>query len=209
MNFICLHSQNNLVEQAIAQEFSSFHDTNFLMLKDICSLDEHLTENNIFIFNSRFVNELQDINVNYADKICEELGRLFKIIKMMIGSLQRADKTGKFIFITTNPGISHATAFPISPIYDEAIHSLVRSLAKEFKSAQIAFHGICLEPVFEMIDQCELRDYRKKMKVYAMQKSPLRMAALISLIKSLVVADFRLTSGNILYIAEGLDQVNF
>jgi hypothetical protein len=209
MNFICLHSQNNLVEQAIAQEFSNFHDTNFLMLKDICSLDEHLTENNIFIFNSRFVNELQDINVNYADKICEELGRLFKIIKMMIGSLQRADKTGKFIFITTNPGISHATAFPISPIYDEAIHSLVRSLAKEFKSAQIAFHGICLEPVFEMIDQCELRDYRKKMKVYAMQKSPLRMAALISLIKSLVVADFRLTSGNILYIAEGLDQVNF
>lgn len=209
MNFICLHSQNNLVEQAIAQEFSNFHDTNFLMLNDICSLDEHLTENNIFIFNSRFVNELQDINVNYADKICEELGRLFKIIKMMIGSLQRADKTGKFIFITTNPGISHATAFPISPIYDEAIHSLVRSLAKEFKSAQIAFHGICLEPVFEMIDQCELRDYRKKMKVYAMQKSPLRMAALISLIKSLVVADFRLTSGNILYIAEGLDQVNF
>lgn len=209
MNFICLHSQNNLVEQAIAQEFSKFEDTDFMMLKDSCLLEKHLTENNIFIFNSNFFNELQDVNINYADRICEELCQLFQRIKMVIGLLQRADKTGKFIFITTNSGISHATAFPISPIYDEAIHSLVRSLAKEFKSAQIAFHGICLEPVFEMIDQCELRDYRKKMKVYAMQKSPLRMAALISLIKNLVVADFRLTSGNILYIAEGLDQVNF
>ncbi len=209
MNFVCLHSQNNLVEQAIAQEFSKFEDTDFMMLEDNCLLEKHLTENNIFIFNSRFVNELQDVNVNYADRICEELGQLFQRIKMIVGLLQRADKTGKFIFITTNPGISHATAFPISPIYDEAVHSLVRSLAKEFKSAQIAFHGICLEPIFEMIDKSELRDYRKKMKVYAMQKSPLKMAALICLIKNLAVADFRLTSGNILYISEGLDQGNF
>ena len=122
--------------------------------------------------------------------------------------MRREDKRGKFLFITTNPSISHLSEFPISPIYDEAVHSLIRSLAKEFKSVHLAFHGICIEPIFEMLDKNELRDYRKKMKVYAMQKSPIKLEVLMAFIKNLALTDLRLASGNIFYIAEGLDQVN-
>ena len=59
-----------------------------------------------------------------------------------------------------------------------------------------------------MLDKNELRDYRKKMKVYAMQKSPIKLEVLMAFIKNLALTDLRLASGNILYIAEGLDQAN-
>ncbi len=236
MNFICLQNHKNLVGDAILKEFSPLLNTEVAVLQDSCSEENNaiapqqdpnltslffedgrfeemvkirLTENNIFIFNSKFINELQEVSINYSDKICDELNNLFRTIKALISVLHREDKKGKFLFITTNPGISHSCEFPISPIYDEAVHSLIRSLAKEFKSVQISFHGICIEPIFEMVDKSELRNYRRKMKVYAMQKSPIKLAVLVSLIKNLALIDFRLTSGNILYVAEGLDQVNF
>ncbi len=234
MNFVCLLNHKNVVGETLLKGFSELLDTEVAILtnstasldnlKDGQSFDSNflsisndnfeelikskLKDNNIFIFNSKFINELEEIDINYSDKICGELNHLFRTIKALINILRREDKRGKFLFITTNPSISHSSKFPISPIYDEAIHSLIRSLAKEFKAAQVAFHGICIEPIFEMLDKNELRDYRKKMKVYAMQKSPIKLEVLTAFIKNLALTDLRLASGNILYIAEGLDQVN-
>jgi len=234
VNFVCLLNHKNVVGETLLKGFSELLDTEVAILtnstasldnlKDGQSFDSNflsisndnfeelikskLKDNNIFIFNSKFINELEEIDINYSDKICGELNHLFRTIKALINILRREDKRGKFLFITTNPSISHSSKFPISPIYDEAIHSLIRSLAKEFKAAQVAFHGICIEPIFEMLDKNELRDYRKKMKVYAMQKSPIKLEVLTAFIKNLALTDLRLASGNILYIAEGLDQVN-
>jgi len=236
MNFVCVQNYKNLVGSAILRGFSQLPNIEIAVLENASSgkgkstndekhsgviflsmeddgfeesVKKKLTENNVFIFNSKFINELEEIDVNYSDRVCDELNNLFRVLKKLIGLLYREDKKGKFLFITTNPGISHSSDFPTSPIYDEAIHALIRSLAKEFKSAQIAFHGLCIEAIFEMVDKSELRDYRTKMKVYATQKSPIKSDVLIAFIKNLVLTDFRLTSGNILYVAEGLDQVNF
>ena len=235
MNFVGLINHENAVGEALLKGFSQLLDTEVAVLtnstasadnpKDeqnfgsvsLSAADENfadlikskLKDDNVFIFNSKFINELKEVDINYSDQICVELKHLFRTIKILINALLLADKRGKILFITTNPSISHSSDFPISPIYDEAVHSLIRSLAKEFKSAQIAFHGICVEPIFEMIAQSELRDYRKKMKVYAMQKSPIKLEALTAFIKNLVLTDLRLASGNIFYVAEGLDQANF
>lgn len=236
MNFICLLNHENLVGETLLKGFSQLSDREVAVLinssSDIDnSVDEgissslvslcitndnfeelirsRLSDENIFIFNSKFINEFKKVDINYADDICGELNHLFRTIKALINILLREDKSGKFLFITTNPSISHSSDFPTSPIYDEAIHSLIRSLAKEFKSVHASFHGVCIEPVFEMIDKSELREYRREMRIYAMQKSPIKLDALVSFIKNLALTDLRLASGNIFYIAEGLDQMNF
>jgi len=236
VNFVCLINHENAVGTALLKGFSRLLNTEVgvltsipsglgdltqdelnLNLISLCITSDNfeelikgkLRDDNIFIFNSRFINELTEVDINYSDKICGELNFLFRTIQALINILLREDKKGKFLFITTNPSISHLSNFPISPIYDEAVHSLVRSLAKEFKSVHLAFHGICIEPILKMINRNEIRDYRKKMKVYAMQKSPIKLDALTSFIKNLVLTDLRLTSGNIFYIAEGMDQINF
>lgn len=235
VNFVCLLNHKNVVGETLLKGFSNLLDTEVAVLTNHSSAADNtinerlstglvslclandsfeelikskLKDDNIFIFNSKFINELEEVDINYSEKICGELSHLFRTIKALINILRREDKRGKFLFITTNPSISNSSKFPISPIYDEAIHSLIRSLTKEFKSAQIAFHGICIEPICEMLDRNELRDYRKKMKVYAMQKSPIKLEVLTAFIKNLALTDLRLASGNILYIAEGLDQVN-
>jgi len=236
VNFVCLLNHENVVGETLLKGFSNLLDTEVAVLTNhssaadntinerlnvglvsLCTANDNfeeiikskLNEDNIFIFNSRFINELEEVDINYSDRVCDELNNLFRVIKVLITNLHKEDKRGKFLFITTNPSISHSSEFPISPIYDEAIHSLIRSLAKEFRSNQLAFHGICIEPIFEMIDKNELRNYRKKMKVHGMQKSPIKLDALASFIRNLAMTDLRLTSGNIFYIAEGLDQMNF
>lgn len=215
MNFISLLNHENVVGEALLKGFSQLLDTEVAILTNSTNdnfeefIKSKLKDDNIFIFNSKFINELKEVDINYSDKICAQLNSLFRTIKILISAVLLRDKRGKVLFITTNPGISHSSDFPISPIYDEAIHSLIRSLAKEFKSDQIAFHGICVEPIFEMIDKAELKSYRKKMKVYGTQKSPIKLDALVSFIRNVALTDLRLSSGNIFYIAEGLDQMNF
>ena len=212
MKFVCVFNHQNVVGETLVKGFSGLLDTGLVVTTGPLSdelVKDKLKEDNIFIFNSKFVNELKEVDIHYSDKVCDQLNGLFRTIKKLIHVLLTEGKRGKFLFITTNPSISHASSFPISPIYDEAVHSLIRSLAKEFKSSQLVFHGICIEPVFEMLEKKEIREYQKKMKVYAMQKRPIKLEALMGFIKNVALTDLGLASGNIFYIAEGLDQVNF
>jgi hypothetical protein len=211
VNFVGLINHENMVGETLLKSFSGLSNTEVAVLTNANLgelIKEKLQDDNFFIFNSRFINELEEVDINYTEKVCSELNNIFRVIKGLIHNLHKADKRAKFLFITTNPGISHLVSFPVSPIYDEAIHSLVHSLAKEFRPSQFAFHGICIEPISEMLDKDELRNYRRKMKVHGMQKNPIRLDALTSFIKNLAFTDFRLASGNIFYIAEGMDQVN-
>lgn len=236
MNLVCLSNHDNLVGQAILREFSAVENTRLAILQEpFCAANEkvpelltsdalklpingpgfeslikdRLTTENVFIFNSRFTEEMKCLDIIYSQAICDQFHNLFRIIKIIIGLLHRESQRGKFIFVTTNPGITHGCNFPTSPVYDEGVHSLVRTLAKEFKSQNISFHGICAEAVFEMVAKDELRDYRKKMKVYGAQKSPVKLSELTALVKNIALTDFRLASGNILYVGEGLDQGNY
>lgn len=214
-NFVGLFNHENAVGEALFRGFSRLLETEAAVLTDVTAenfenlIKSKLKDDNVFIFNSQFMDELKGVDLDYSDKICLELNHLFRTLQTLIKALLVKDKRGKFLFITTNPSVSHCLDFPISPIHDEAIHSLIRSLAKEFKSAQIAFHGICVEPIFEMVDKIELQSYRKKMKVYGLQKSPIKLDALVSFVKNVALTDFRPSSGHIFYIAEGLDQMNF
>lgn len=213
VNFVCLFNHENVVGEALLKGFSGNLDTEVSLNIANDNFEEFikskLKDDNILIFNSKFINELKEVDIYYSDRICAQLNSLFRILKIFLKILLTQGKRGKILFITTNPSISHSSGFPVSPIYDEAVHSLVRSLAKEFKPAQVAFHGICVEPIFEMLDKNELKGYRKKMKVYGMQKSPMKLDALVSFVKNVALTDLRLSSGNIFYIAEGLDQMNF
>lgn len=236
MHLVCLSRYNNLVGQEILREFLSVDDTQLAVFQESSDLEnekvfeavtfdalklpttdagfeslikERLTDENVFIFNSCFAEEMKLLDTGYSQTICDQLNNLFRIIKIITSLLHREGRRGKFLFITTNPGISHCCNFPTSPIYDESVHSLVRTLAKEFRSQNISFHGICTEAVFEMVSKDELRDYRRKMKVYGVQKSPVKLSELTALVKNIALTDFRLASGNILYVGEGLDQGNY
>jgi len=217
MNLIGVVNPKNVVGEALLKSFSDLPGAEaFAMTVNSFDIEDFedlirtkLKEDNIFIFNSKFTDELKEVDINYADRVCAELGDLFRAIKKLTNLLLREGKKGKFIFITTNPSISHSSSFPISPIYDGAVHSLVRSLAKEFKSTQLIFHGVCIEPVCEMINESELRDYQRRMKVYAMRKRPIRLEALADFIKNVALTNLGLSSGSIFYIGEGLDQLNF
>lgn len=215
-NFIGLFNRENILGEKIYKTLSELSETT-VVTSISNTIDASFREkikmsqgdNGVFIFNSNFTNELNEIGFEYSEKICAELGSLFKTLKeLCLFSIQTGIKT-KFIFITTNPSVSSMSKFPVSPIYDEAIHSLIRSLAKELKPFGLSFLGICTEPIFELISKEELRNYRKGMRIYAFKKSPIKLNEFASLIKNLVLNDFSLTSGNIFYIGEGLDPMNF
>lgn len=215
-NFVGLFNSNNLLGEKILEDLSKEGETDVTSSPSLImdpsfrkrmSLDPQ--GNNIFIFNSGFLNEPKIIDIEYSERISIELGNLFDTLKELINLSIQSGICSKFLFITTNPSISHMSSFPISPICDEAIHSLLRSLAKELKPFNLSFYGICTEPIFELVDRAEMKTYRKSMKIYALKKSPIKIQKLISLIRKVAFFDFTLISGNVLYVGAGLDQMNF
>lgn len=234
MNLVCILNHENIIGKALLDKFLQVPNTDILIIKrpfpdkidnDInypelpsifendcnfeCIIRERLKANNVFIFNSRLINEMDEVNINYADRIYADLNILFRSTKKLCSILVKEGKGGKFLFITINPSISHMSKFPISPIYDEAVHSLIRSLTKELKPFDLVFNGVCIEPIWELLNDDERKYYRKKMKLYAAKKNPIKLNELADFIKSITLADLSLTSGNIFYIAEGADQANF
>jgi hypothetical protein len=215
-NFIGLFNKKNMLGEELFKALSLMEETTMIATASN-AIDPDFREkikisqndNGVFVFNSSFINELDEISLEYSERICAELSTLFKTIKELSIIFMQAGAKAKFIFITTNPSISSMSRFPISPIYDEAAHSLIRSLAKELKPFNLSFFGICTEPIFEFISKEELRNYRKSMKIYALKKIPVKIKEFVSLIKNIALTDFSLASGNVFYIGEGLDPMNF
>lgn len=168
------------------------------------TIRSELQENNIFIFNSEFIDECKAMSKGYADKLSLKLKFIFKIVKSLCKLLIGKNKGGKFFFITVNPGVSNILDFPTAPIYDEAIHSFLRSLAKEFNPFNLIFNGLCVEPVLELMDKSELRTYRNKMKIYAMKKDPIKAQELAAFIKNISINNLSLSSGNIYCLGQGM-----
>ena len=202
-NFIFIHNTNNLLGEKL---ISSFKDNplNSIVINEYKNIKSKLQEDNIFIFNTDFTNELKNLTEDYADQLCNKLENIFKMLQSITNELIYAEKKGKFLFITTNPKTLNLVDAPCAPIYDEAIFSLVKSLTKELNSFNLRFNAITLDSIFEEMDKTSLRNYAKKMKPIASRKTPTKLDALINQIHEIVFSNSNLLSGTIYNIGEGM-----
>ena len=152
-------------------------------------------DENVFIFNTKFSNEIDLLDEKYASELCHEFQEIFKLTKAICSKLLEDGKKGKFVFLTVNSSLANVSNFPAAPIRDEAIHSFVKSLAKEMSSFGIIFNVLCIDPIFEMFDINELKLYRKNMKSFSSQKSPMKLEDVVELIKHIISSDSTLLSG--------------
>ena len=222
MACVFLHNINNILGESLVDfflkdentvsVFKQQNDSNFLpnktkdlnFLKNPDDLKFYIQDENIFLFNTKFLNEIDFLNENYAASLCENLNEIFDFTNNICKFLIETGKKGKFVFITVNPTLGNIFDFPIAPINDEAIHSFVKSLVKEITPFNILVNAVCIDPIFEMLDKEQLRNYRKKMRIYSIQKSPTRIQEILDSIRYILANDSHLFSGKIYYLGEGM-----
>jgi len=162
------------------------------------------TENNVFLISTPFFDEFTDFNAGYAAFLLEYLNSLVAWIQKMIRILAQQGKPGTFIFFTTNPNARGFLEYPISPILDESLHALVKTLSKELHSLNFHFYALCLEPLQCLVkDPIQVRTYRKKMAAHAMSKMPLKVDGINSIIRSICKGNLSLVSGSVLPVGYG------
>ncbi len=200
-----LNGENQL-GQALKACLSSGQQTHFFNLSEFSpeSLAPRLTDSNWFVFNSDFLNEKEQIHPQYADQVIQKLGAVFKLMKGLTALLIKENKTAKFVFITVNTEVIHLIDFPVAPIYDEAIHSFSKSLAHELSPFGLDVYSVCTEPILEILNKDEIRSYRKKMKIFSTQKSPIKAEQVAEFVYQLLNASMGMLSGSTLCIGQGM-----
>lgn len=162
----------------------------------------------IFLILSDFKDEMTVDLMQYADDICAEILASTKEIKEIAKYYIQENRKAKFFYVGINSGVRNALNVPISPIKDEAIFSLFKTLDKELSSFGLNFYGIAVESIDEILDLKIKRDYRKDMKVFSTRKSPIKLHALIELIKAIAVHDNSMLSGGLLSCGSGV-SINY
>ncbi len=210
INNFLRNSQNKII---LADEnkkvYNDFGDEkNIEILQDLDSVKNFFQDQdeNIFIFNTKFINELENADENYISELNFELQRTFETVKILCKNLLDANRKGKFIFLTVNPTLNLAIDFPIAPIHDEAIHSFIKTLAKEMSALDFTFNAICLEPIFEMLTRDQIKSYRRKMQIYATRKNPVSFDELFNFIEYVSLSTTNILSGAIFYIGSGMSE---
>jgi short-subunit dehydrogenase involved in D-alanine esterification of teichoic acids len=202
MRAIFLYNSKNLLGESLIEFFlkdeSNVVETTFDDFKD------KMQDENVFIFNTSFLNEIDLINENYANEIIENLDKIFELTNLICKCLIETGKKGKFVFITTNPSLGNIIDFPTAPINDEAIHSFVKSLTKEMTPFNIIVNAVCVEPILEMLDKDELKIYRRKMKFYGVKKAPMKISEFLDAMQYVLANESHLFSGKIYYLGEGM-----
>lgn len=166
-------------------------------------LDFH-QQNNVFLIPTPLFNELTEFNMGYTALLLEYLSNLAGWIQKMVRVLVQQKKPGTFIFFTTNPNVQSFLDYPISPILDESIHSLIKTLAKELHSLHFHFYGLCLEPLHCLVtDALQIRSYRKKMAAHSISKLPLKMDEVCTLVQAICNGQLPLVSGSVLPVGYG------
>lgn len=213
MRSVFLYNTNNFVGESLVGFFSN-NDQNTVLIADKFSaekLQKNIQDENIFILNSQFFDEknLLDLEPNYSTILCNSLNKIFESTQNIVKLLTSSNKPGKLIFITVTPSLNNIfdadSTFPTAPIHDEAIHSFVKSLSKEISPFNITTTAISLEPIFEMLDKETLKTYRKKMKVYAIKKSPMKINELMTAVEYIASNNSHLFSGKVHYLGEGME----
>ncbi|MCP3659182.1 MAG: hypothetical protein GY830_02225 [Bacteroidetes bacterium] len=184
---IFLDHANNLIGKKILTTFNaSLNLTN---------------EQNTFIFNTYLNNEtLKESEIN---TIIAKLDKLFQTTQIIISRQVHTNKSAKFFFITTNSRLHNITDFKYAPIYDEAVHSFVKSMSKEFNAFNLNFNAICLDPIAEMLTKPEKRTYGLNMRNIVTKKTPTKLDELMLLLKELITAKTSLLSGTVFTVGAG------
>ncbi|MDR0675603.1 MAG: hypothetical protein LBF97_00990 [Elusimicrobiota bacterium] len=202
-NSLFLYSKNfNKSDSFINKE--AFYLKELQIIKNHLDLDLYLKDDNIFIFNTDFSDEYKEFGENYIDKVVLKLNEIFEITKNLCVKLIENRQKASFYFFTVNPTIYKAIDFPVAPIFDEAIHSFIKSMAKEMTSFDIYFYGICLDPIFEMLNIEQIKSYRKIMSIYSLRKAPTKINDLLNTIQIFFKNRTKLFSGNIYNIGDGM-----
>jgi len=202
MSLVFIKNNENIVGERLIDFFSK-DKTNTLLFKKTFQLENiksELQDENIFIFNSKFLNEIELLNEDYASEICENLNEIFRLTKYICQALIESGKKGKFVFITVNSSIQNILDINTSPITDEAIHSFVKSIAKEMSPFNIVFNAVCINPIAEMLAPEQIRSYRKKMNIFGPKKLPLKLEELIESINYITTNKSMLFSGQIYFL---------
>ena len=193
---IFLINHNNFLGQKIEEKFQA---------KNIAGKsfkEEYLEEENTFIFNSILNDEIvNEINI---ENILFQLDKTFTQVQQIIKILLKNQKKAKFIFITTNSKLNNIVNFHYAPIYEESIYAFVKSLTKEFNPFKLSFNALALEPIAEMIEKDDKKNYRRKMKNIALRKTPTKIEDFLVLLDEIIHSKSKLLSGTVLSVGEGL-----
>jgi NAD(P)-dependent dehydrogenase (short-subunit alcohol dehydrogenase family) len=203
MSFVFLKNTDNLLGKKLVDFFSQ-DEKNAVLISEGNDLKLKLQDENVFVFNTQFLNESALLTEDYGAKLSDNLNKIFEMTNTICKALIESGKKGKIIFVTVNPSLGNTIDFPTAPINDEAIHSFVKTLAKELTPFGIIVNAICLDPVFEMLDKSILKIFRRKMRVYAIQKSPTKLVEILDAFKYVLANDSHLFSGKIYYLGEGM-----
>ena len=187
---------------------TKYENLNLIELEDIDKVDK-LGIDNIFIFNSEFINEEDQNELEYTEYMINYLNKLFEMIKSISKKIISENKEGKIIFLTSNSNIQHFIKYPTSPTLDEAKHSLIRSLSKEFSAFKVSVFGLCLDPINEIISDFKLiKKYKKSMSLHGMKKLPININDIKNSIEMLIDSQSEIISGNIILVGKGSVYVN-
>ncbi len=206
--FSCIYQGHNFLGDALVASMGDLGDVLLLPAAEFTvgspSWFHRLQAHNTFVYNSEFMNEMDCDLIEYAHAVGMKLSGLFSEIQSLCKVLIAENKTANFFFLTTNPSVRNVLNYPIAPLYDESVHALVKSLAKEMNPFNLHFYGVNMEPLAELLSPADIRAYRRLMKGYAARKTPLRGQDVADYIKNLSLTERGLCSGSIFSIGVGM-----
>ena len=170
----------------------------------LSEVQTELAEENAFIFLPSLKDE-SNIDESYGPIIQRRLFTVYKVTKTLSRMLLDQEVSARFLYLTTAPGLYGLIDYPFCPIYDLAIHSLVKSLGKELTAMGLRFSCLCTEPLMSILDKKEIRAYRNKMRVIAAKKTPIKNSEIMALIHHFAFKQNHMLSGNIISAGAGTE----
>lgn len=193
-----------ILDKYIFNSENKFIENDIKILENYLNIEKFLSEENIFVFNTNFINEYENFNEKYIDELISDLNSKFEMVKFICRKLIENKQKATFYFFSINTTLHNAIDFPIAPIRDESIFSFIKSISKEMTSFDIFFNGVCIDPIFEMLTKDQIRNYRRNMSLYSLRKNPTKIQDLLKFIENLFLNRTKLSSGSIYNIGDGM-----
>ena len=217
MNLFFLQDANNFLRIEIIKYFSNDNrvfllenggekfDKNVTILKNIENVVDFFDKENIFLFGLKFLNEYDIDDISYIDNIIFDLTQKYQFLQFISKNLIERSFKGAFYFFTFHSINLNTSKLPIKPIHDSAIEIFVKTVSKELTTFNIYSYCLRLESIFETMNFQEIRDFRKKMNIFAFRKTPTKILDILSFLNVLFHNNFKLLSGSIINVGDGMD----
>lgn len=217
MNLFFLQDANNFLGIEIIKHFSKENkvfllekidekiNDNIVFVRDVENICEFFENENVFLFGMKNLNEYDTDDIEYIDVVIEDLTKKYKLLKFISKNLIEKSFKGAFYFFTFHSTNLNKSKFPIKPIHDAAVETFIKAVSKELTSFNIYPYCIRMEPIFETMNFEEIREFRKKMNIFSLRKTPTKMLDILSFLDTLFTNNFKLLSGSIINVGEGMD----